>query len=217
MEYRLTQQLIDLAQQEGILDLISWDGGVSSKAYLQRQADLGVNIPQSIIDYYESPPMSSIVVQESSLPETGFDLATTQYYFIEPRTGLKLSQTLFEDGFGISNGSVSPGDYMRRFNGMPLTNKSAMARPYDIVITEIGCVSDKSNAGAYYDCVSYDMNGGDEQILGRLSYTMQNGQMGAAWLNVFVLIPAYRRVTLRTGGASISLPQGWYKYRQVIS
>lgn len=216
MEYKLTQQLIDLAKSQGILDLITWGDSISSKAYLDRQLKLGVSIPKAILDYYNSPPVASLEWPANKAPELYFDLATTQYYFIEPRTGLKLSQALFESGFGINSKNVEPGNYMKRFNGMSLDNKAAMARPYPILITELGCTSDETNTGAYYDCITYNMAGEDERIIGRLTYTMQNTQMGAAWLDVMALIPAYRRITMRVGGARVSQPQGWYKYRQII-
>ena len=214
--YELTPELIQLAEQAGILDLIVWDGNVSNRAYIQRQIEYGVEVPQQIVDFFEAPPLSNIKIYEETTPEYRFDNATGQYFFIEPKTKLKVSKTVYESGFGINNSSVQPGDYMRRFNGMALNNKTAMARPYPIVITEITCCSDSANEGAYFDCLHYAMDGSDEFLVGRLLFTMQQSQMAAAWLNISVLIPAYRRITIRVGGNNISSPQGYYKYRQVI-
>ena len=214
--YQLTPELIQLAEQKGILDLIVWDDNISNLSHVQRQISYGVEVPQQIVDFFEAPPLANIKVYEEIAPEYGYDVATGQYFFIEPRTGLKVSKTIYESGFGINSNSASPGSYMRRFNGMTLTNRSAMARPYPILVTEITCSSDSANKGAYFDCLHYAMDGTDEFFVGRLSFTMQETQMAAAWLNVAVLIPAYRRVTMRVGGNNISSPQGYYKYRQVI-
>jgi len=137
------------------------------------------------------------------------------YYFDEDLKQM-LSVQSFESGFGINSASVRVGSYMRRFNGMIMTNKSAVARPYSIVVTELTCTVDTSAEGAFFDCYHYDMNGEDETLVGRLEFNEFDSQIGYAINKIKILIPAFRRVTIKSGGAVMRYPQGYYKYHEVI-
>lgn len=226
MNKQLTEQLKQLAVSQNISQFVYWDDGISNLAHAQRMVKVGINVPQSILDFladdsvepYVEPPneveMSSV---ELSMLSPKFDPKTNQSYFYDKDLDINVSTQIFESGFGINSNNVTPDNWMRRFNGMALTNRSAMPHPYGIVVHQLFCSVDSSATNAYFDCLHYDIDGNNGAIVGRLLFNQQKNQMGYATENVKLYIPPFRRVTIRSGGANISYPQGIYKYREVLN
>lgn len=220
----LNEECKKTLQDLKIDDKVYWGDGVTNMVHVERCMSLGIDVPQKVIDYLKNDAVIFIdppTEQEkedivTSMMNPKYDHKTGQLYYYDPFVKLNLSTQINESGFGINSGTNPPGSWMRRFNGMSMTNKSAMAHPYAICVTQLVCSVDYGNEGSYFDCLHYDMFGNDGRISGRLLFTEQSNQMGYATEGVRVIIPPFRRVTIRTGGNNISYPQGYYKYREVI-
>ena len=226
MNKKLTTELKNLADSNNIGQYVYWEDGISNLAHVQRCVDLGISVPQSILDYladdtvdpYYPPPVGTELESvESGILAPKYHALTNQTYYYDKDLDMNLSTQIFESGFGINSGNISPDNWMRRFNGMSLTNTRALAHPYGIVVHQLFCCVDSSATNAFYDCLSYDINGNNGQIHGRLLFNQQGNQMGYATERVKLFIPAFRRVTIRSGGANISYPQGLFKYREVLN
>lgn len=226
MNKKLTQELIDLAKDNGVDQYVYWEDGISNSAHVERVMSLGVEVPAPILEYlkneavdpyYPPPAENELASVEDAILAPKYHALTNQTYYYDKDLNLNLSTQIFESGFGINSNNVGVNSWMRRFNGMSLTNKSAMPHPYGIVVLQLFCSVDSSAANAYFDCLHYDINGNNGAIVGRLLFNQQGNQMGYATERVKLFIPAFRRVTIRSGGANISYPQGIYKYREVLN
>ena len=174
---QLSTELRQLADDNNIGTTIYWGEGVTNPRHLQLCVENGIDVPQSIIDYISSEEAPVVIEPysaaelasvETSILNPRYDPNSQLTYYWDNIIGMNLSVQMFESGFGINSGNIGTGQFMRRFNGMQMTNRSAMARPNDIVVNQLVCSVDRANTGAYFDCVHYDINGNDKQIVGRL-------------------------------------------------
>ena len=216
---------MDLAKQNGVDQYIYWEDGISNSAHVERLMSIGVNVPTPIVEYLQSsevnpyyppPTENELASVEDAILSPKYHALTNQTYYYDKDLKMNLSTQIFESGFGINSGSVGVNSWMRRFNGMSLTNRAAMPHPYGIVVLQLFCSVYSSATNAYFDCLHYDMDGNNGAIIGRLLFNQQNNKMGYATEGVKVFIPAFRRITIRSGGANIAYPQGIYKYREVL-
>lgn len=219
---KLSTISITLADKLDITKYICWDNGVTNQETLDRCISLGVEIPTDILNdfksaptYLEPPSLNEIESIESSLLNPKYDSKSGHLYYYDKDLKLYLTCQMFEGGFGLSGSSIAVNSFMRR-NDASLTTTAAMPYPYPIVVFQLFCSADTSAAGAFFDCIHSSMDGTNSVIAGRLLMNQQNSQIGYSTTNLKVLIPAFRRVTMKTGGATMSQLQGVYKYREVL-
>ena len=226
MNKQLTTELRTLADSNNVGQYIYWDAGISNLFHVQRLISLGIEVPQAIVDYLADesvdpyyPPASGSELDsiEDAILAPKYHALTNQTYYYDRDLKMNLSTQIFESGFGINAANITPNNWMRRFNGMSLTRERAMPHPYGIVVLQLFCSVDSSATDAYFDCLSYGMNGMNGEVHGRLLFNQQGNQMGYASERVKIFIPQFRRITIRSGGANISYPQGLYKYREVLN
>lgn len=219
---KLSTISITLADKLDITKYICWDNGVTNQETLDRCISLGVEIPTDILNdfksaptYLEPPSLNEKESIESSLLNPKYDSKSGHLYYYDKDLKLYLTCQMFEGGFGLSGSSIAINSFMRR-NDASLTTTAAMPYPYAIVVFQLFCSADTSAAGAFFDCIHSSMDGTNSVIAGRLLMNQQNSQIGYSTTNLKVLIPAFRRVTMKTGGATMSQLQGVYKYREVL-
>lgn len=219
---KLSIESIDLANKLDISKYILQDNGVTDQETIDRCVSFGIEIPTSILDnfkaadvYIEPPSIEEKKNIESSLLNPKYDSKSGHLYYYDKDLKLYLTCQMFEGGFGLSGSSIAINSFMRR-NDASLTTTAAMPYPYAIVVFQLFCSADTSAAGAFFDCIHSSMDGTNSVIAGRLLMNQQNSQIGYSTTNLKVLIPAFRRVTMKTGGATMSQLQGVYKYREVL-
>ena len=217
MNKSLTTELVQLAEDRGILDVIAWgDNFLTNIDYINRQVELGVVVPQEIIDYLNDDTTPVLEHPETPL-NPGFDPASGLHYYWDATLQKYLSLQVFSDGQGTNNPRVVPGSYLRRFNGSSMDLDRALGRPYEIVIIEFCCTVRDSKKDAYIDAIYSDIDGKNSVIIGRIPFSSAGNKMAAAWLNVRVLVPAYYRLTARIGGAEVAYPQSYISFRRVVN
>lgn len=219
---KLSAVSVALADKLNITKYICWDNGVTDQETLDRCIGLGVEIPTDILNdfksapvYLEPPSLTEKESIESSLLNPKYDSKSGHLYYYDKDLKLYLTCQMFEGGFGLSGNNIAANTFMKRNDGS-LTTTAAMPYPYPIVVFQLFCSADISALGAYFDCIHSSMDGTNSVIAGRLLLNQQNAQMGHSTVNLKVLIPAFRRVTMKTGGAIVSQLQGVYKYREVL-
>lgn len=219
---KLSTQSVQLANDLDIGKFIFWDNGVTDQETLDRCLSLGVEIPPEILNdfksatYYIEPPSTQEKESiENSMLNPKYDSKSGHLYYYDKDLKLYLTCQMFEGGFGLSGNNIAANTFMKRNDGS-LTTTAAMPYPYPIVVFQLFCSADVSALGAYFDCIHSSMDGTNSIIAGRLLLNQQNAQMGHSTVNLKVLIPAFRRVTMKTGGAIVSQLQGVYKYREVL-
>ena len=216
MNKALTTELVQLAEEKEILDLISWgDNFITNIDYVNRQSELGVEVPQEIIDYLNDNTTPILEQPETPL-NPGFDPASGLHYFWDAGLQKYLSVQMFSDGQGTNSPRVTKDSYLRRFNGSSMTGDKALGHPYEIVAYEFCCTVSEPAPKAYVDAIYFDQDGNNGRIIGRILFNQANNKFAAAWLNVRILIPAYHRLTARIGGDDVAYPQSYISYRRVV-
>lgn len=148
--------------------------------------------------------------------ELPYDINTSLHYFYDNDLGLNVSSHSFEDGFGANTVSLTPGNYMRRYNGMNCNPENSLARPYQIVIIEVVCTVTSTTTLAGLTVAHHSIDGTDTQIATDILFNKQGGKMAYTPDNTKLLIPAFRRVTFMIFGDTVSEPQGYFRYRRVV-
>lgn len=219
---KLSTISITLADKLDITKYICWDNGLTNQETLDRCISLGVKIPTDILNdfksaspYLEPPSLAEKESIESSLLNPKYDSNSGHLYYYDKDLNLYLTCQMFEGGFGLSGNNIAANTFMKRNDGS-LTTTTAMPYPYPIVVFQLFCSADVSSPGAYFDCIHSSMDGTNSIVAGRLLLNQQNAQIGYATVSLKVLIPAFRRITMKTGGAIMSQLQGVYKYREVL-
>lgn len=129
------------------------------------------------------------------------------------RDGRTISSQLYFEGFGINSTSVT--GFMRRFNGMSITNSSGMMWNAGAIIETVSLTTDNNVANRRFQLRHYDLNGGDQQTVLDVPVTEEQNQF--LYLdNLDLFIPGRRRFTPVLSGASFRYPQCRIGYRRVF-
>ena len=127
--------------------------------------------------------------------------------------GLILARQLRFEGSGVNATSVN--GFLRRFNGMLLTNDTGMFFDRGAVIVSAEFTCENNLAGRTIEFRHYDRNGNNQRTAGQIAVNLEKNQFGFVE-NTKIIIPARRRFAPWMNGSEFRYPQLRIAYRKVL-